>query len=171
MSKALVYFSHRLSSISGYIFQVLFLTCHFLLSNAFCWGWQLIGRSFSGSGRQKWYIRCPLWVGIKFISATDALSDYCCSKIFHYYYQNRVCGENSGMTVRLSIALSIPILTAVVSVVSDSAAFYSVLLQTAPFHFVSFRTAFNFCELLSATPSHWLSFFSFLRLSLLLGQK
>ena len=49
-------------------------------------------------------------------------------------FENRVCCESSGMTVRLRVARSVPVLTAVVTVVSDSPAcsiFHSVLQSTS----------------------------------------
>ena len=96
---------------NSYFFVILLLTV--LL------GLEAERQGFSGCGRQHWYIQCPLGVCILFIIYT--LFDYCCSKT--------VCCENLGMTARLSVARSVPVLTAVVTVVSDSPAssirFYS----------------------------------------------
>ena len=57
-------------------------------------------------------------------------------------FENRVCCENSGMTARLSVALSVPELTAVVTVVSNFPA------SSIPFYIQLQR----FSEMLSATP-------------------
>ena len=72
-------------------------------------------------------------------------------------FENRVCCENSGVTARLRVARSVPVLTAVVTVVSDSPAssiFHSVLQSLN-------------CFLLHLI----LAVFFVLRPSLLLGQK
>ena len=62
-------------------------------------------------------------------------------------FENHMCCENLGMTARLSIARSVPVLTAVVTVVSDSPA------SSIPFYSQRQR----FFELLPYTNQPWLS--------------
>ena len=52
-------------------------------------------------------------------------------------FENRVCCENSGMTARLSVARSVPVLTAVVTVVSDSPAPSTFHLPSSIFYLPS----------------------------------
>ena len=62
---------------------------------------------------------------------------------------------------KLSVAPSVPVLTEVVTVVSDSPAFYSIPLHSILFHIQLLR----FCKLHSATSSPWLSVLFFVSLT------
>ena len=105
----------------GWHFYFLSFFCWLL----FCWGWQLRGWVF-------W-----LWQTAS-IYSVPAGSIYCIYNLCFVQlllFKNRACCENSEMTVRLSAAQSVPLLTAGVTVVSDS-----------PFHFVPFSSTFNFSD-------------------------
>ena len=79
---------------------------------------------FSGCGRQHWYTQCLLGVCTIFIICFLQL----------LLFENHVCCENLGMTARLRVAWSVPVLTAVVTVISDfpaSSIFHSILQLTS----------------------------------------
>ena len=93
-------------------FLFFFISSSFFCWLLFCWGWQLSGRVF-------WLWQTAL------IYSVPVGGLYC---IYNLYFvrllvvENRVCCENSGMTARLSVARSVSVLTAIVTVVSDSPA-------------------------------------------------
>ena len=78
----------------------------------FCLGWQLSGRVFS-----LWQTALIYSVPV---GGMYCIYNLCLVRLL--LLKNRACRENSGMTARLSVAQSVPVLTEVVTVVSDSPA-------------------------------------------------
>ena len=67
---------------------------------------------------------------------TGGVHFVCYRCFYQLLLENHVCCENSVRTVRLSVAWSVPTLTAVVTLVSDSSAFHSIRLHSTSFRSV-----------------------------------